>query len=237
MVALQAGDAETLRLWNTLIGDSKQYYNSIYARLQITLTDADLAPESFYNPMLADTCADLEAAGVATISDGALCAFPPGFTSRDGTPLPLILRKSDGGYGYATTDMAAIRYRVNDLQADRIWYVVGSEQAQHFEMVFAVARPAGWLPDSVRAEHVSIGMVTGSDRKRYRSRTGESVKLADLIDEAVSRAEEVIKDSQPDRARADRRGGRDRGAEVRRPVGGQGLQLHAGLRPDAGTDR
>ncbi len=200
VVALQAGDAETLRLWDVLISDSRQYYNTIYARLGVTLTDADLAPESFYNPMLADVCRDLEEAGVAVISDGALCAFPPGFTNRDGAPLPLILRKSDGGYGYATTDMAAIRYRVNELKADRIWYVVGSEQAQHFEMVFAVARQAGWLPDSVRAQHASIGMVTGSDRKRYRSRTGESVKLADLISEAVIRAEEVIKERYDDPA-------------------------------------
>jgi arginyl-tRNA synthetase len=194
VVALQAGDPETLRLWEMMINDSKQYYNTIYRRLEVTLTDADLAPESFYNPMLEQVCRDLEAAGVATISDGALCAFPPGFTNRDGSPLPLILRKSDGGYGYGTTDMAAIRYRVNDLHADRMTYVVGSEQSQHLAMVFAVARQAGWLPDSVRAEHADVGMVTGTDRKRFRSRTGASVKLIDLIDEAIARAEEVIKD-------------------------------------------
>src|SRR6266851_1664426 len=198
VVALQAGDAETLRLWRMLVDDSKHYYNAIYRRLGVTLTDADLAPESFYNPMLDDVCRDLQQAGVATISDGALCAFPPGFTGRDGNPLPLILRKSDGGYGYGTTDMAAIRYRVNELHADRITYVVGSEQSQHLAMVFAVARQAGWLPDSVRAEHAPIGMVTGADRKRFRSRTGESVKLIDLINEAVGRAEEVIKDRYDD---------------------------------------
>jgi arginyl-tRNA synthetase len=193
-VALQAGEPETLRLWEMLISDSKQYYNMIYRKLGVTLTDADLDPESFYNPMLEAVCRDLERAGVATISDGALCAFPPGFKARDGSPLPLILRKSDGGYGYGTTDMAAIRYRVDDLRADRLVYVVGSEQAQHFAMVFAVARQAGWLPGSVEAEHAIIGMVTGADKKRFRSRTGESVKLIDLIDEAIARAEEVIKD-------------------------------------------
>jgi arginyl-tRNA synthetase len=198
VVALQAGDAETLRLWRAFVDDSKQYYNAIYRRLGVTLTDADLAPESFYNPMLDDVCRDLQQAGIATISDGALCAFPPGFTGRDGKPLPLILRKSDGGYGYGTTDMAAIRYRVNELHADRITYVVGSEQSQHLAMVFAVARQAGWLPDSVRAEHAPIGMVTGADRKRFRSRTGESVKLIDLIDEAVARAEKVIEDRYDD---------------------------------------
>ncbi len=198
VVALQAGDAETLRLWRMLVDDSKHYYNAIYRRLGVTLTDADLAPESFYNPMLDDVCRDLQQAGVATISAGALCAFPPGFTGRDGNPLPLILRKSDGGYGYGTTDMAAIRYRVNELHADRITYVVGSEQSQHLAMVFAVARQAGWLPDSVRAEHAPIGMVTGADRKRFRSRSGESVKLIDLINEAVARADKVIEDRYDD---------------------------------------
>jgi arginyl-tRNA synthetase len=198
VVALQAGDAETLRLWGTLVGDTKQYYNAVYARLGVTLTDADLAPESFYNPMLADVCDELQAAGVAVISDGALCAFPPGFTGRDGAPLPLILRKSDGGYGYDTTDMAAIRYRIRDLHASRLIYVVGSEQAQHFEMVFAVARQAGWLTEGISAEHAAIGLVSGADRKRFRARTGGSVKLIDLIDEAVGRAEEVIKDRYDD---------------------------------------
>jgi arginyl-tRNA synthetase len=198
VVALQAGDPETLRLWQNLVGDSRQYYNTIYALLGVTLTDADLAPESFYNPLLADVCEELESAGVAVISDGALCAFPPGFTGRDGRPLPIILRKSDGGYGYGSTDMAAIRYRIRDLGANRLIYVVGSEQALHFSMVFAVARQAGWLTDEVSAEHASIGLVTGTDGKRFRSRSGESVKLITLITEAVERAEEVIKDRYDD---------------------------------------
>ncbi len=198
VVALQAGDAETMRLWQMLVNDTKQYYNAIYAKLGVTLTDADLDPESFYNPVLASVCDELQAKGVAVISDGALCAFPPGFTSRDGSPLPLILRKSDGGYGYATTDMAAIRYRIRDLHANRIIYVVGSEQAQHFAMVLAVARQAGWLTDDVRADHAAIGMVTGTDRKRFRTRSGGAVKLTGLMDEAVDRAEEVIKDRYDD---------------------------------------
>ncbi|HEY1639139.1 MAG TPA: arginine--tRNA ligase [Streptosporangiaceae bacterium] len=198
VVALQSGDPETHRLWQALVSDSEQYYNKVYHRLGVTLTDADLAPESFYNPMLADVCAELESAGVAVLSDGALCAFPPGFTGRDGSPLPIILRKSDGGYGYGSTDMAAIRYRIRDLHAQRIIYVVGSEQALHFSMVFAVARQAGWLTDEVSAEHASIGLVTGADGKRFRSRSGASVKLITLIDEAVERAEEVIKDRYDD---------------------------------------
>jgi arginyl-tRNA synthetase len=198
VVALQSGDPESVRLWQLLVGDSQQYYNAIYQRLGVTLTNADLAPESFYNDMLADVCDELEALGVAVISDGALCAFPPGFTARDGSPLPIILRKSDGGYGYDTTDMAAIRYRVRDLGADRLIYVVGSEQALHFAMIFAVARQAGWLTDKVRAEHAAIGLVAGADGKRFRTRSGGSVKLITLIDEAVERAEEVIRDRYDD---------------------------------------
>jgi arginyl-tRNA synthetase len=198
VVALQSGDEETLRLWQTLVGDSEQYYRAIYDRLGVTLTDADLAPESFYNDMLADVCDELESLGVAVISDGALCAFPPGFTARDGSKQPIILRKSDGGYGYDATDMAAIRYRVRDLGAHRLIYVVGSEQSLHFAMIFAVARQADWLTDKVRAEHAAIGMVAGADGKRFRSRSGDSVKLSTLIDEAVERAEEVIRDRYDD---------------------------------------
>src|SRR5215472_495558 len=198
VVALQAGDPDTLRLWQLMVADSRQYYNTIYQRLGVTLTDADLAPESFYNAMLADVCAELENAGIAVMSDGALVAFPPGFTGRDGAPQPMILRKSDGGYGYDTTDLAAIRYRIRDLKATRLIYVVGAEQSLHFRMLFAVARQAGWLTDEVSAEHAVIGLVSGADGKRIRTRTGESVKLITLIDEAVERAGRVIADRYDD---------------------------------------
>jgi arginyl-tRNA synthetase len=189
---LQAGDGESLRLWRLLVDASMQYLTSIYERLHITLTVDDMAPESFYNPMLAEVCAELQDAGIAVISEGALCAFPPGFTGRDGAPIPLMLRKSDGGYGYDSTDAAAIRYRLMDLKARRIIYVVGSEQAQHLSMVFALAREAGWLTGEACAEHAVIGLVTGPDGKRLKTRTGEQVKLASLIDEAVERAARVI---------------------------------------------
>jgi arginyl-tRNA synthetase len=198
VVLLQGGDAETLRLWQELVDDSKHYYNMIYQRLGITLTDDDLAPESFYNPMLADVCDELERDGIAMISNGALCAFPPGFTGRDGEPLPLILRKSDGGYGYDTTDLAAIRYRIRDLKASRLIYVVGADQSLHFRMVFAVARQAGWLTDEISAEHAAIGLVSDPGGRRLRTRTGESVKLITLIDEAVERAGRVIADRYDD---------------------------------------
>jgi arginyl-tRNA synthetase len=198
VVLLQGGDKETLRLWQALVDDSKQYYNTIYRRLGITLTDDDLAPESFYNSMLASVCDELAADGIAVISNGALCAFPPGFTGRDGEPLPMILRKSDGGYGYDTTDLAAIRYRIRDLKANRLIYVVGAEQSLHFRMLFAVARQAGWLTDDVTAEHAVIGLVSGADGGRIRTRSGEQVKLITLIDEAVERAGQVIADRYDD---------------------------------------
>ncbi|MBX6167189.1 MAG: arginine--tRNA ligase [Thermobispora bispora] len=191
---LQGGDPESLRLWGEFIEYTKRYFNKVYAMLGVTLTDEHIAGESMYNPMLADVCDELEKAGIAKISDGALCVFPPGFTGRDGAPLPLIIRKRDGGYGYATTDLAAIRYRIRDLKADRILYVVGATQSLHFQMVFATARMAGWLTDDIRAEHVQIGSVLGSDGKMFRTRSGESVKLTDLLNEAIVRADAVIAD-------------------------------------------
>ncbi|HEX9353665.1 MAG TPA: arginine--tRNA ligase [Streptosporangiaceae bacterium] len=195
---LQGGEPESRRLWQVLVAASMEYLTAIYDRLGITLTEADMAPESFYNPMLADVCAELQEAGLAVISDGALCVFPPGFTGRDGTPLPLMLRKSDGGYGYDTTDAAAIRHRLIDLHAQRLIYVVGSEQSQHLQMIFELAREAGWLTGGATAEHAVIGLVTGADGKRLKTRTGEQVKLVSLIDEAVERAGRVIADRYDD---------------------------------------
>jgi arginyl-tRNA synthetase len=200
---LQGGEPESRRLWQVLVSASMEYLMAIYQRLGVTLTEADMAPESFYNPMLADVDAELEAAGLAVISDGALCAFPAGFTGRDGAPLPLMLRKSDGGYGYDTTDAAAIRYRLVDLHARRLIYVVGSEQSQHLQMIFELAREAGWLTDGASAEHAVIGLVTGADGKRLKTRTGEQVKLATLIDEAVERAGRVIADRYDDAGQRD----------------------------------
>jgi arginyl-tRNA synthetase len=201
VVQLQAGDQQAMRLWQMLVDDSMDYLRRLYARLGVSLTDADMAPESFYNSMLADVCAELEERGLAVISDGALCAFPRGFTGRDGNPLPLMLRKSDGGYGYDSTDAAAIRYRLRDLGVTRIIYVVGSEQHQHLEMVFELAREAGWLVSPATAEHAVVGLMTGPGGQRLRTRSGEQVKLASLIDEAVERAEKVIADRYDDPAR------------------------------------
>jgi arginyl-tRNA synthetase len=206
VVLLQGGDPETLRLWQHLVDLSLDYLHRIYQQLHVTLTDADIRGESFYNAMLAEVCAELEASGVAVISDGALCAFPPGFTGRNGEPLPLIIRKSDGGYNYATTDLATIRYRVRDLHVDRAIYVVGSAQALHFQMVFAVARQAGWIPPGARFEHAQVGNVLGTDGKILRTRAGDTIKLSELLTEGVERARHVVDElgTSPDLSEAER---------------------------------
>ncbi|WP_405142313.1 arginine--tRNA ligase [Sphaerisporangium sp. NBC_01403] len=200
VATLQAEEPETIRLWHLFMDATIRYFNKVYSTLGVTLTDSDIAGESMYNPMLVETCADLESSGVAVMSEGALCVFPPGFKGSDDKPLPLIIRKSDGGYGYATTDLAAIRYRVRDVKADRILYVVGTDQALHFQMVFAAARQAGWLTDDVSAEHIQIGMMLGSDGRRFKTRSGQSVKLTDLLDEAVDRASAAIAERGYDEA-------------------------------------
>ena len=148
VVALQAGDAETRRLWSILVSESVAYFAEVYTKLDITLAPEDVVGESYYNDKLDDVVRDLDQAGLLVESDGALCVFPPGFTNRDGEPLPLIVQKRDEGYGYAATDLAAVRDRVRNLHGDELLYVVGAPQAQHFEMIFAVARLAGWLPEN-----------------------------------------------------------------------------------------
>ena len=188
VVALQGGDPETRRLWRMLVDESVKYFAEVYAALDVTLTPEDVTGESYYNDMLEAVVRDLDTAGLLVESGGALCVFPEGFVNRDGDPLPLIVRKSDEGFGYAATDLAAVRDRVDHLHADEILYVVGAPQGQHFDMVFAVARAAGWLPDSVRCVHVAFGNVLGPDRKMFASRSGETIKLIDLLDEARERA-------------------------------------------------
>ncbi len=182
VVKLQAGDEETHRIWQQLIDVSLAGFNATYARMNVLLTDDDLAGESTYNDDLAAVCADLEDRGIAVVDDGALVAFVPGFNS------PAIIRNQRGGYGYATTDLAAIRHRVGDLAADRIIYVVGAPQTFHFEQVFAVARTAGYLPEDVAAQHVGFGQVLGADGKKFSTREGTAVSLNVLLDEAEAEA-------------------------------------------------
>ncbi|HET9986878.1 MAG TPA: arginine--tRNA ligase, partial [Kofleriaceae bacterium] len=159
VVALQAGDAQTLLQWRALVDLSTRYFETVYATLGITLQRRDIAGESFYNDQLAPLAHEIEASGYARISDGALCAFPAGFKNREGAPLALMLRKSDGGFGYAITDLAAIRFRLQQLHATRILYVVGAPQTQHLAMIFTAARELGWLTPPARAEHVAFGSV------------------------------------------------------------------------------
>jgi arginyl-tRNA synthetase len=199
VVKLQSGnDPGTLALWAELVDMSKAYLRDTYARLRVTLTDEDIKGESFYNDLLPGVADDLTAAGLARISDGALCAFPAGFSNRDGSPLPVIIRKSDGGYNYSSTDLATIRYRVDTVDCDRAIYVVGSDQALHFRMVFAVAREAGWLPAGDDFEHAQIGMVQGKDGLRLRTRAGDSVGLSELLTEGIERARAILDEVERD---------------------------------------
>ena len=182
VVALQSGDEQTRTIWQQLINVSLAGFNAAYERLGVLLTDDDLDGESTYNddlPQLVDT---LEADGTAVIDDGALCVFVDGFTA------PMIVRKRDGGFGYAATDLAAIRRRVRDFGADRIVYVVDSRQSDHFEQVFLVARKAGLLPDAVATEHVAFGTVLGLDGRPFKTREGTAVTLYDLLDAAEEEA-------------------------------------------------
>jgi len=197
VVLLQGGDADTLALWHRLIDVSVAHFSELYERLGVTLRPEDVAGESRYNADLPDVVAELRRAGLARESERALCVFPPGFTTREGEPLPLIVRKQDGGFTYATTDLAALRYRVRTLGARRVIYVVGTPQTQHLAMVFATARLAGWVDNGVRLEHVAFGSVLGPDRKMLKTRAGESISLAALLDEAVERAARVVEEKSP----------------------------------------
>lgn len=198
VVLLQGGDAQTLALWKQLTDASFRYFGAVYAKLGITLRDEDIRGESFYNPMLAEIVTQLETKGLTEVSDGALCVFPEGFTNKEGARLPLIVRKADGGFGYAATDLAAIRTRAQTIGATRNLYVVGAPQQQHFAMVFAVAKAAGWLKEPARAEHVPFGSILGPDKKMFRTRAGGTVKLAELVDEAIQRAAAAVAEKNPD---------------------------------------
>ncbi|MEU4098458.1 arginine--tRNA ligase [Streptomyces sp. NPDC026673] len=192
VVDLQAGDPETLAMWQRFVDESKIYFNSVYDKLDIEIRDEDVVGESGYNDMLVETCKLLEESGVAVRSNGALCVFFDDIKGKDGEPVPLIVQKADGGFGYAATDLSAIRNRTADLHADTLLYVVDSRQALHFKMVFATAKRAGWLTDEVKALHIPFGTLLGKDGKPYKTRSGETFRLVDLLDEAVERASAVI---------------------------------------------
>ncbi len=182
VVALQAGDPETRRIWQQIIDISLAGFNATYARMNVLLTDADVAGESIYNDDLPVVAADLQDRGIAVVDDGALVVFVDGF------PAPAMIRNSQGGYGYDCTDLAAVRHRVRDLHADRLIYVVGSPQQFHFDLVFAVSRKAGYLPPEVSAEFVGFGQVLGPDGKKFSTREGTAVTLNSLLDAAEAEA-------------------------------------------------
>ncbi|GGY08780.1 arginine--tRNA ligase [Streptomyces minutiscleroticus] len=194
VVDLQAGDAETLALWQKFVDESKIYFYSVFDKLDMEIRDPDVVGESGYNDMLEETCRLLEESGVAVRSEGALCVFFDDVKGPDGKPVPLIVQKSDGGYGYAATDLSAIRDRVFSLKADTLLYVVDARQSLHFKMVFETARRAGWLNDGTKAEQLAFGTVLGKDGKPFKTREGETVRLVDLLDEAIDRATAVVRE-------------------------------------------
>jgi arginyl-tRNA synthetase len=198
VVALQAFDPATMRLWQRLVDESARYFNVVYDKLGVLLTDDDLAGESKYHRLLPEVVRRLDEKGMLQESDGAKVVFPEGFTNRDGEPLPLIVQKRDGGFNYATSDLACVIDRVERLGATLLVYTVGAPQAQHFQMVFAVSQQAGWLQPPARAVHVSFGNVLGSDRKMFKTRSGDTVRLEDLLDEAILRAAAQVEDKSPD---------------------------------------
>ena len=198
VIKLHNKDADTMRVWQHIVDESRLHYQPTYDRLKVDLHRENERGESFYADKLAGVVEDLRNMGLARQSDGAICVFPDGFKTKEGSPLPLIIRKSDGAFLYATTDLAAIRYRMNELKADKIIYITDARQSLHFEMVFAVARMAGWVKENTELCHVTFGSVLGEDGKPFKTRSGENVKLQDLLDEAVTRALTVVEEKNPE---------------------------------------
>lgn len=195
VVKLQAKDPETLKAWHLICSISEEAYQEIYSLLDITITNRG---ESFYNDMLPDIVDYLEKKDMVTLSDGAKCVYLPDFTARDGSLLPMIVQKSDGGFNYSTTDMAALKHRIEVEKANRIIYVTDAGQALHFKMFFAAAEKSGFFdPNKVHVDHVTFGLVLGVDGKKLKTRAGESEKLIDLLTEAVDKAETIIKEKNP----------------------------------------
>ena len=198
VVKLQSGDADTLSAWQSFIDTSLAHCQAVYDKLNVTLGHDDLKPESFYNPQLKSIVDRLESEGLLTNSDGARCVFLDEFIGKDEKPLPVIIQKSDGGYLYATTDLAAIDYRSQTVNADRSLYVVDARQSLHFRQVFAVARAAKFSSETISLEHISYGTMMGKDGKPFKTRSGDTVKLTDLLDEAVERAGALVGSKNPE---------------------------------------
>lgn len=185
VVSLQAGDPDSLKAWQLLCDQSRREFQALYQMLEIQLTERG---ESFYNPWLNTILEHLNTVGLLQEDQGAKCVFLEGFTNKEGNPLPLIVQKSDGGYNYATTDLAALQYRIQSDRAQKIIYVTDAGQANHFAQVFQVAKKAGILPENVTVVHVPFGLVKGEDGKKLKTRSGETIRLKDLLAEAVNHA-------------------------------------------------
>ncbi|MDC0767441.1 arginine--tRNA ligase [Streptomyces sp. HD] len=198
VVALQSGDKETLELWQQFVDESKVYFYSVFEKLDMEIRDEEIVGESAYNEGMPETARLLEEMGVAVRSEGALVVFFDEIRGKDDQPVPLIVQKADGGFGYAASDLTAIRNRVQDLHATSLLYVVDVRQSLHFKMVFEAARRAGWLTDEVTAHNMGYGTVLGADGKPFKTREGETVRLEDLLDEAVQRAAEVVREKAQD---------------------------------------
>ncbi|MFA6916384.1 MAG: arginine--tRNA ligase [Parachlamydiales bacterium] len=195
VVKLQSGDAEAKKAWEIICEISRKAYQEIYDLLNIKLQERG---ESFYNPQLAGIVAELEAKGLVEISDGAKCIFLEGFKNREGDALPLMVQKSDGGFNYDTTDMAAIKQRVQEEKGDRLIYVTDAGQATHFDMIFKAAEKAGYVdPSKVKTEHVPFGLVLGEDGKKFKTRSGTTERLMDLLDNAIIEAEKILREKNP----------------------------------------
>lgn len=189
VVNLQSGIEDSRRAWQLLCEQSRREFEALYDLLDVKLTERG---ESFYNRLLSAVVTDLDESGLLEENDGAKCVFLEGFTNKEGKPLPVIVQKSDGGYNYATTDLAALRYRILQDNADRIIYVTDAGQANHFTQIFQVAKRAGWIPDNLELVHVHFGLVLGEDNKKLKTRSGETVRLKDLLDEAIVRARKDV---------------------------------------------
>lgn len=197
VVALQAGDKETLAIWQQLVKESLTYFQKIYDKLDVLMLEEDARGESYYNSMLPDVISTLTQQGLVETNEGAKVIFLDGFTGPNGNPLPMIIQKKDGGYLYATTDLAAAKFRIETLKSNRIIYLTDARQRQHFDMLFAALRKAKWAPEHIRLEHVFFGAILGSDNKPFKTRSGESIKLISLLDEAENRARALAQEKNP----------------------------------------
>ncbi|PIT32979.1 arginine--tRNA ligase [Snodgrassella alvi] len=198
VVKLQSGDARVLALWQQFVQTSLQHAQAVYKKLGLKLLPADVTGESFYNDQLQSTVNELLVKGIAVDSDGTKVVFLDEFKNQDNEPAAFIIQKKDGGFLYASTDLACLRYRINTLHGNRLLYVVDARQSLHFDELFTVARKAGWLPDTVHAEHVPFGTMMGKDGKPFKTRSGDTVKLMDLLNEAVTRASALVASKNPE---------------------------------------